>query len=409
VTVVGVLITVVGAVISVKAWVESSRDFRKMESLTSDFWRETNSSFDSSRALASRTASHTDSNLASVKDITGRFKTEMNGAVERLEKISTATMYGATGEIARKERIDPQKIGVLEYAERIEARAKDTLKSLWRSESLGTGSAGSGSIHLERARKLYSVGNYAEAVAELDSAEVFMPAEWNIFNLRGNAKLKLDDSASALADFDTALKLSAGREQKSAAYVGRGVAKRRSGLLPDAKKDYLASFALDSSWAPLYYNLANLSLDLHQLDSSEFYLSRAVRTDPKYELAYQMRGVVRSGASDLVPGRGLSKYNEAMADFDTASTLNPGNFYNYLYRGIVQYRRDSLESAARFLRGAVILDSTYSGSQAFLGLTYALLGRRDSAVVHLEAALKDSGDIKTSVRQDVRRALSQFK
>jgi tetratricopeptide (TPR) repeat protein len=168
-------------------------------------------------------------------------------------------------------------------------------------------------------------------------------------------------------------------------------------------------------------NYFNTGFDLYkknQYDQAIQYLDKAIKADPDYLAAYQVRGNSffalkeydlalddYDDAIDIEPRNGINYYNRgnafnaiklydsAMMDYNKALDLKPNYAYGYLARGILHNNLRERELALQDFNNAILFDSTLLNAYNSRGLTYLFKGDYESAV----------NDFKKSIALDVNR------
>jgi tetratricopeptide (TPR) repeat protein len=136
--------------------------------------------------------------------------------------------------------------------------------------------------------------------------------------------------------------------------------------------------------------------------------STAIRLDPTYAEAYFRRGnqhAAKGQTEQFYIDKGqagrrkrmIAYCDRAIADYDQAIRLDPGNAELYRYRGLARTMRGDLDAAISDLTEAIRRDPRGIGFFVDRGRAYAKKGNLARAIADFEEALRiDPGDVDAS-------------
>ena len=149
-------------------------------------------------------------------------------------------------------------------------------------------------------------------------------------------KSKAESAQEAISAYDKAIEL---KPDFHAAYVNRGVAKRRLGLLDEAIADYDKAIELKPDDYVAYNNRCFAKGEKDNFEEAISDCNKAATLRPSYPNTYSSRCYVY-GQWD--------RFREAIADCDKAIRLKPDYHEAFYYRGIAKSGSDTdLKSEAR--------------------------------------------------------------
>ncbi|MDD5417685.1 MAG: tetratricopeptide repeat protein [Candidatus Nanoarchaeia archaeon] len=178
-------------------------------------------------------------------------------------------------------------------------------------------------FYLERSSLKSKMGDVEGALKELDELLEFSPENPIAHNNKGIIKMDiLNDFEGAVSEFEKAVE----KEPKQAEFwFNLGLAKMNCNKLDDALDCYSKVFScheqvvvqdnrIFSMRFAANYNIGKILFNLGEFGESEFYLSNAIKNNPKMHEPYTARGLVNLA---------MRKYNKALGDFKKAHKLNP--------------------------------------------------------------------------------------
>jgi tetratricopeptide (TPR) repeat protein len=187
--------------------------------------------------------------------------------------------------------------------------------------------------------------NFApKAVAYLDRAIALAPGEAELYNLRGVAFSKMDDTERAAADWQIASELA---PNDPALALNRGVDWLRRGDLEQAIAALDAALAIDPDDAKAHSNLGVAYERLGNLDRAIDHFSRAIAQAPDHANAYSNRGYAyyRKG-----------QHERALEDCGTALELEPALAMAAVNRGHVLAALGRIDEATESYQSAVEME-----------------------------------------------------
>ncbi len=222
----------------------------------------------------------------------------------------------------------------------------------------------------------YELGLYQSAIADYDTAIRLKPDDADAYNNRGLAKDNLGQHFAAIADYDTAIRL---KPDDAKAYVNRGNAKDNLGQHFAAISDYDTAIRLKPDDAKAYYNRGVVKGELGQHFSAISDYDTAIRLNPDDAAAYNGRGNAK--------GR-LGQYVAAIADYDTAIRLKPDHAAAYNNRGIAKGRLGQHLAAIADYDTAIRLKPDYADAYHGRGIAKADLGQYVAAIADYDTAIR---------------------
>lgn len=178
-----------------------------------------------------------------------------------------------------------------------------------------------------------NLGDNEGAIKDYDKAIELNQNEACFYNNRGADKFIVGDKEGALKDYSKAIDLD---PEYASAYLCRGVVKYSLDDYEAAIKDYDKAIELNLHDAAVYSCKAWSLCDLKN------YAAAFVNADislqiKKTDTAYGVRGNAYMG---------LSKYNEALADFNKAIDMNPKCAEHYEHRAVLYRKMAEVEDDA---------------------------------------------------------------
>ncbi len=243
----------------------------------------------------------------------------------------------------------------------------------------------------------HELGLYQSAIADYDTAIRLKPDDANAYYNRGVAKGKLGQHFAAIADFDTAIRL---KPDYANAYGNRGVAKGKLGQHFAAITDFDTVIRLKPDDANAYINQGLAKGKLKQYDAAISDYDTAIRLKPDDADAYYNRGNAKAD---------LGQYFAAIADYDTAIRLKPDDADAYYNRGITKADLGQHVAAIADYDTAIRLKPNYvnayynrGGAKDNLGQYFAAIADFDTAIrlkPDYAAAYNNRGNAKDNLGQ----------
>lgn len=260
-------------------------------------------------------------------------------AVKRLDSFVVALVDGLSGrfDVARDE-----------FSKILASDKSHVCEPFWRV----AGDAANRKVRPEAARRLFLggtlqyMGELRAAVGQYDKAVQEDPQYPVSYDIRGFAHMVNKDRDRGIADYTKALKLDPG---DVTAYNRRGVAYYTIEEYDKATKDYNNALAHDPSYIKALTNRGNV---YHQQGKDDLAIAdydKALAIYPRFAAAYFDRGLSRMAmigrpiggvsrpastvsSKDKVPRESAMKYEEAIADFDQALSIDPAYVDAYIAR-----------------------------------------------------------------------------
>jgi tetratricopeptide (TPR) repeat protein len=183
----------------------------------------------------------------------------------------------------------------------------------------------------------------------------------------------------AISDYD---KMISNAANPADAYKQRGLFKLKIQDYAGAESDLTQSMEINDSDKEVLYNLGQVKYNLNKLDESVDILSKVIKVDPKYDLAYGARGGAYMKKND---------FKKAQADFDKAVTLTPTYKRAYYGRGIAKaFQKDYKGSIGDFTK-VIELDPDFVQAYYNRAVSKAILGDHKGALPDYDQIIaKDS-------------------
>lgn len=175
---------------------------------------------------------------------------------------------------------------------------------------------------MTQARELMVNGRIKEAQKILNSVIEKTPEHQAAYNMRGIARLELDETALAIEDFDTSIRL-------------------------------------DSSDYRAFYNRGNAYYQVQEYAEAILDYDRAMRLEPKSADIYINR------ANALVQ---LENYLAAIKDYEFAIKLDETNYLTYFNLGRTHYLTGAQDKAKSSFEQCIKIYETYAPAYYFLGM-----------------------------------------
>jgi tetratricopeptide (TPR) repeat protein len=212
------------------------------------------------------------------------------------------------------------------------------------------------------------------------------------FNTRGNAHLGAQSFDLAAADYSEAIRLV---PSNAVAFNNRGLARQRKGEIDRALEDLDTAIRLNPDYELAFVNRANARrikghIDLAIADGDRAIELAAKLPAPNLAAAFLARALAYQEKAQwdfdayLADGR---YEDRAIADYDEAIRLDPGNATAFRNRGAVNTKMQRYDRAIADFTDAVRLDPNVAA--AFYGRAYALrfVGQYERAVADYRTAL----------------------
>jgi tetratricopeptide (TPR) repeat protein len=260
-----------------------------------------------------------------------------------------------------------------------------------------------------RGLTLYDLGRYEEAIADYSEAIAFNPQVAGYYANRAQAHYMLNNTDSALADVQEALKI--GENAKAYLYRARIALDKRD--YQAAVTDLTRAIELDGKSAEAYYRRGIAYVELEEFDRAQSDLDTVLILNPSFVDAYYWRGLNSFYRADYAatiadmseylkaePQNALAYYWRGVAynrtrefalavpDFDNSIRYCASDCqFDYFMRGEAHFALRNYEAARADFEEATRLDETYGSAWANLGRTLLQLGDYEGAVNAIEKGL----------------------
>jgi tetratricopeptide (TPR) repeat protein len=185
------------------------------------------------------------------------------------------------------------------------------------------------------------LGNYSQAIEDLNRAIEIRPGYADAYNNRGVAYRGLGNNKQAIKDYDRAIEIRPGYAD---AYNNRGVAYNSLGNYRQAIEDYDRVIKSIPGFAEAYINRSVAYNGLGNYRQAIEDCDRAIAIKPGYAEAYINRGAAN---------KGLRNYRQAIEDLNRAIEIKPGYYAEaYIIRGVVYLGQGDNISGCRDARNA---------------------------------------------------------
>ncbi len=225
------------------------------------------------------------------------------------------------------------------------------------------------------------VEDRAGALADYDRAITLKPTESKYYGNRGGVRLAEGDHEGALADFTRALEI----EGRSTAqyYVWRGTLLYRLARYDDAIADLAEAAIIDPDYKDVFFQKGNAELRGGRAAAAEASFSADLARDPS-GMGHFNRHVAR---------KQLGKKEEALADLDAAISIDPFRALFLANRGLLAFDLSRFSDAAADLTSAVdIAKETEEPIDVrwplAAGLAFTQLGQHEAALGPLALAVE---------------------
>jgi tetratricopeptide (TPR) repeat protein len=194
-----------------------------------------------------------------------------------------------------------------------------------------------------RGTAYYILGNYRQAIEDLNRAIEIKPDFADAYYNRGLAYNDLHNYKQAIEDYSRAIEI---KPAYTGAYNDRGVAYNELGNYRQAIEDLNRAIEIKPDFAEAYYNRGNAYNGLGNYRQAIEDFSRAITIKPGYADAYNNKGAAYIG---------LGNYRQAIEDFSRAIEIKPDFSGAYNNRGIAYVKFGNNNLAVNDLRTAAKL------------------------------------------------------
>jgi tetratricopeptide (TPR) repeat protein len=229
---------------------------------------------------------------------------------------------------------------------------------------------------------LRAVGEYGERLKKADeeylSSLSTRPDQWTSHYNMGNYYLSRRDHKSALASYETALRI---EPHAVMAMVNSSIAHAQMGQNDQAEQSLRKALDIAPENAAANFNMGLLQAEKNDAAQAEKYLRAALRYDPQMAQAAYNLGVLLS----------KDRMGEAIAWCQKAADLCPWEA-RYLYTlGFFQQQKGDLEGAIQTLGALIIGQPSYPDAYLLLAEIYQREGKKEDAEEVYRKALAIEG------------------
>ena len=200
----------------------------------------------------------------------------------------------------------------------------------------------SSSDYRKRALLAYSENRYEDAIADFDTAIKLSAENSDLYCRRGAAKKEINQYKDAIADFDTAIEINSGDWQ---AYYLRGRTKYDLDKYEDAIADFNTAVEINAQVISVYYWRGRTKYDLDKYEDAIADFDTAIGLDSQVPSIYYWRGRAKYN---------LYEYEDAIADYSASLRLK-SNADSYRWRALAKEKIEEFVSAREDLQSALIL------------------------------------------------------
>jgi Flp pilus assembly protein TadD len=169
-----------------------------------------------------------------------------------------------------------------------------------------------------------------------------------------------------------------GSEKIPMAYVNRGAAFQKTGLLDKAVADYETALDLDPTDAKAYLSLGAVLEQMGRLDRAREAVEKAIALNPSSHEAFRNRGVLLEK---------MDRFDEAIADYSRAIILQPTYFEAYNNRGLTYAKTGRLPEAIADYSDSIAINPRHFNAYLNRGVAYTLMGQYERALEDFNRAI----------------------
>ncbi|MEK6281010.1 MAG: tetratricopeptide repeat protein [Acidobacteriota bacterium] len=228
-------------------------------------------------------------------------------------------------------------------------------------------------IRFELIAAYRSLGNFAEAAAQVDVLTESRPTDARVFYVSALLDTDRNDLNSAIRNFNEAVKRD---PTMYGAWQDLGLLFVRANRWSDAAETFAELARKQSNSVEAAYFHALSLYNLGKVTEAESEVRRALRLDVGAVEAHTLLGII-------LASRGKAN-SEAADALSQAIALNPNSFDAQFYFGRVQYAMKDYAGAAKSLRAAVNLKPLHAEARFFLGTSLEAAGDSQAAMVEYQ-------------------------
>lgn len=202
------------------------------------------------------------------------------------------------------------------------------------------------------------------------------PTSAAAFNRRGVAFCNRRDYASAISDFDEAIRID---PDFANAFYNRGSAYQSKGDYVRAIQDYTEAIRLDPKDAIFFSNRGTAYQGKHELDRAIEDFDEAIRLDPKQAASFSNRASAY---------RAKGEHDRAMQDYNEAVRLDPNNATYFINRGAAYLDKHEFDRAIEDYDEAIRLNPRYASALHGRAVVYQNKGEHERAIKDYDDAIR---------------------
>ena len=228
--------------------------------------------------------------------------------------------------------------------------------------------------YLAEAQDKMNAEKYIDVISLCDKALNINENLSDAYSFRANAKLELGEYNNALDDFNELIKRYPNEAEH---YYDRCFVYYQMDRFEDAIIDINKAIELEPKTALYQYEKGRLEYELKRYNEAIADLTNAIALEP-FEESYMYRGYCYQH---------LEKYDLALADYNSASEIEPESCTPYFQKGIVYRILDSIQESEKNYKKAIELNPKHDIALRELGFIRIQLGKKD-ALTYLNKAIK---------------------
>jgi tetratricopeptide (TPR) repeat protein len=223
-------------------------------------------------------------------------------------------------------------------------------------------------IYYCRGNAYSELGNYRQAIEDLNRAIEIKPDYVMAYTSRGVAYIYLGNYRQAIEDFNRVIAI---RPNYPEAYLNRGLAYGGLGNYRQAIEDFNRVIAIRPNYPEAYLNrgFAYNGLGNYRQAIEDF--NRVIAIRPSYAEAYNNRGLVYGG---------LGNYRQAIEDYGRAIKIKPDYADAYYSRGNIYSMLGQYQLAIEDFNKVISLKPDYADAYYNRGTIYYNLGQKQLAI-----------------------------
>ena len=220
------------------------------------------------------------------------------------------------------------------------------------------------------------LGNYRQAIEDLNRVIAIRPSYAEAYNNRGAAYKGFGNYRQAIEDFNKAIEI---RPNYPEAYLNRGLAYGGLGNYRQAIEDLNRVIAIRPNYPEAYLNrgFAYNGLGNYRQAIEDF--NRAIEIRPSYVEAYNNRGLVYGG---------LGNYRQAIEDYGRAIKIKPDYADAYYSRGNIYSMLGQYQLAIEDFNKVIRLKPDYANAYYQRGVAYKNMEQNQPAIENFTTAIR---------------------